>query len=146
MSICDSKNFWAIPKPARIPPQTPPAGGTEAEAGRIHIPSQMFRPAESALVSWIFRKMGSDFFKQTPPAFASADAEATAGGGSLTRLEPETKGLVKKRMTVEEYLEHKPEEEKGDSKQILSILDSEIEVWLRVHWRLSEELFLFWYI
>jgi len=50
MSICDSKNFWAIPKPARIPPQTPPAGGTEAEAGRIHIPSQMFRPAESALV------------------------------------------------------------------------------------------------
>ena len=38
------------PKPARIPPQTPPAGGIEAEAGRIHIPSQMFRPAESALV------------------------------------------------------------------------------------------------
>ena len=38
------------PKPARIPPQTPPAGGTEAEAGRIHIPSQMFRPASSALV------------------------------------------------------------------------------------------------
>ena len=36
--------------PARIPPQTPPAGGTEAEAGRIHIPSQLFRPAESALV------------------------------------------------------------------------------------------------
>ena len=35
------------PKPARIPPQTPPAGGTEAEAGRIHIPSQMFRPASS---------------------------------------------------------------------------------------------------
>ena len=34
------------PKPARIPPQTPPAGGKSAEAGRIHIPSQMFRPAE----------------------------------------------------------------------------------------------------
>ena len=68
------------------------------------------------------------------------------GGGSLTRLEPETKGLVKKRMTVEEYLEHEPEEEKADSKQISSILDSEAEVWLRVHWRLSEELFLFWYI
>ena len=28
---------------ARIPPQTPPAGGKSAEAGRIHIPSQMFR-------------------------------------------------------------------------------------------------------
>ena len=55
------------PKPARIPPQTPPAGGTEAEAGRIHIPSQMFRPAESALVFRVLRKMGSDFFKQTPP-------------------------------------------------------------------------------
>ncbi|MBM2818265.1 MAG: hypothetical protein HW401_855, partial [Parcubacteria group bacterium] len=55
------------PKPARIPPQTPPAGGTGAEAGRIHIPSQMFRPAESALVFRVLRKMGSDFFKQTPP-------------------------------------------------------------------------------
>ena len=55
-----------VPKPARIPPQTPPAGGTGAEAGRIHIPSQMFRPAESALVFRVLRKMGSDFFKQTP--------------------------------------------------------------------------------
>ena len=40
----------AIPKPARITPQTPPAGGKRAEAGRIHSPSQLFRPAESALV------------------------------------------------------------------------------------------------
>ena len=55
------------PKPARIPPQTPPAGGKSVEAGRIHIPSQMFRPAESALVFRVLRKMGSDFFKQTPP-------------------------------------------------------------------------------
>ena len=51
MSYGDSKNFWAIPKPARIPPQTPPAGGNTAEAGRIHIPSQLFRPAESAFLS-----------------------------------------------------------------------------------------------
>ena len=57
----------AIQNPARIPPQTPPAGGTGAEAGRIHIPSQLFRPAESILVSRVLRKMGSDFFKQTPP-------------------------------------------------------------------------------
>jgi hypothetical protein len=49
-------------------------------------------------------------------------------------------------MTVEEYLAHQLEEEKADSKQISSISDSEAEVWLRVHWRLSEELFLFWYI
>ena len=54
------------PKPASIPPQTPPAGGTGAEAGRIHIPGQMFRPAESALVFRVLRKMGSNFFKQTP--------------------------------------------------------------------------------
>ena len=63
-----------VRNPARIPPQTPPAGGKPAEAGRIHIPSQMFRPAESALVFRIFRKMGSDFFKQTPPDFALDEA------------------------------------------------------------------------
>ena len=55
------------PKPVPSPPQTPPAGGKSAEAGRVHIPSQMFRPAESALVFRVLRKMGSDFFKQTPP-------------------------------------------------------------------------------
>src|SRR3990167_11397577 len=49
-----------------MPPQPPPAGGTEAEAGRIHSPSQMFRPASSALVFGVLRKVGSDFFKQTP--------------------------------------------------------------------------------
>ena len=52
---------------AKIHSPQPPAGGTGAEAGRIHIPNQMFRPAESALVFRIFRKMGSNFFKQTPP-------------------------------------------------------------------------------
>ena len=55
------------PKPARIPPQTPPAGGKSAEAGRIHSPRQLFRPAESALVFRVLRKMGSNFLKQTPP-------------------------------------------------------------------------------
>lgn len=49
-------------------------------------------------------------------------------------------------MTVEEYLAHQPEEEIAKSRQNSSILDSEMEVWLRGHWRLSEELFLFWYI
>jgi len=49
-------------------------------------------------------------------------------------------------MTVDEYLAHDPENEKADSKQISSVLDSEMAVWERVHWRLSEELFLFWYI
>jgi len=39
-----------VQNPARIPPQTPPAGGTGAEAGQIHIPSQMFCPAESIYI------------------------------------------------------------------------------------------------
>src|SRR3989344_9545637 len=48
-----AENFFPktpSPNPARIPPQTPPAGGKRAEAGRIHNPSQMFRPAESILI------------------------------------------------------------------------------------------------
>jgi len=32
------------PKPARIPPQTPPAGGKRAEAGQIHSPRQIVSP------------------------------------------------------------------------------------------------------
>ena len=33
-----------VPKPARIPPQTPPAGGKLAEAGRIQNPRQIVSP------------------------------------------------------------------------------------------------------
>ena len=33
-----------VQKPARIPPQTPPAGGKSAEAGRIHSPRQIVSP------------------------------------------------------------------------------------------------------
>ena len=40
-----------VQKPARIPSQTPPAGGKRAEAGRIHSPSQLSRPAESIQIS-----------------------------------------------------------------------------------------------
>jgi len=54
--------------------------------------------------------------------------------------------LVTKRMTVDEYLAHQPEEEKADSKQISGLLDSEAEVWSRVWWRLLDEQFLGWYI
>src|SRR3989339_2117089 len=32
------------PKPARIPPQTPPAGGKSVEAGRIHSPRKIVSP------------------------------------------------------------------------------------------------------
>jgi hypothetical protein len=44
MSIGDSKIFLANPKPARILPQTPPAGGKTAEAGRILSPRQIVSP------------------------------------------------------------------------------------------------------
>ena len=37
------------PKLARIPPQTPPAGGKSAEAGQIQNPRKIVCPAESAL-------------------------------------------------------------------------------------------------
>ena len=86
------------PKPARIPPQTPPAGGTEAEAGRIHIPSQMFRPAESALVFRVLRKMGSDFFKQKPLLRSSLMLGATKYKHLYNYLS--TKNEVKRRSVL----------------------------------------------
>src|SRR3989338_2768267 len=39
-----SEKDLANPKPARIPPQTPPAGGKSAEARRIHSPRQNVSP------------------------------------------------------------------------------------------------------
>ena len=58
------------PKPARIPPQTPPAGGKSAEAGRISFPpDKLFRPAESVLIVWILLEIVSNFVQQTPPKF-----------------------------------------------------------------------------
>ena len=35
-----------VQKPARIPPQTPPAGGKKAEAGQFHSPRKIVCPAE----------------------------------------------------------------------------------------------------
>jgi len=45
-----------VQKPARIPPQTPPAGGKKAEAGQFHSPRKIVCPAESKLVCRIFVK------------------------------------------------------------------------------------------
>ncbi len=48
------------PKPARIPPQTPPAGGKSAEVLRIRIPRKLFRKTESAF----FRFPRQDCFQK----------------------------------------------------------------------------------
>jgi len=56
-----------VQKPARIPPQTPPAGGTEAEAGQFHSPRKIVCPAESKLIFRIFLKKCSNINQKTPP-------------------------------------------------------------------------------
>ena len=58
-----------VQKPARIPPQTPPAGGKSAEAGQIQNPRKIVCPAESKLVFRIFVKKCSNFVQKTPPKF-----------------------------------------------------------------------------
>ena len=56
-----------VQNPARIPPQTPPAGGKKAEAGQFHSPRKIVCPAESKLVFRIFVKNCSNFVQKTPP-------------------------------------------------------------------------------
>ncbi|PIR40260.1 MAG: hypothetical protein COV33_00705 [Candidatus Zambryskibacteria bacterium CG10_big_fil_rev_8_21_14_0_10_34_34] len=61
----------AVQNPARIPPQTSPAGGKSAETERIHSPRKIVRPAdlsavaleeaESKLVFRILLKKSSSF-------------------------------------------------------------------------------------
>jgi len=61
-----------VQKPARIPPQTPPAGGKKAEAGQFHSPRKIVCPAESKLV---FVKKCSNFVQKTPPSFTFSEIE-----------------------------------------------------------------------
>jgi hypothetical protein len=58
-----------VQKPARIPPQTPPAGGKKAEVGQFHSPRKIVCLAESKLVFRIFVKKSSNFVQKTPPIF-----------------------------------------------------------------------------
>ena len=60
-----------VQNPARIPPQTPPAGGKKAEAGQFHSPRKIVCPAESKLVFRIFVKKCSNFVQKTPPCTRS---------------------------------------------------------------------------
>src|SRR3989338_2839905 len=58
-----------VQKPARIPPQTPSAGGMEAEAGQFHPPRKIVCPAESKLVFRVLLKKSSNINQKTPPIF-----------------------------------------------------------------------------
>lgn len=59
-----------VQKPARIPPQTPPAGGKKAEAGQFLFLRKIVCHAESKLVFRIFVKKCSNFVQKTPPSSA----------------------------------------------------------------------------
>ena len=53
-------------RPARIPPQTPPAGGTEAEAWRIHSPRQIVSPCRVRISSFNHLDFARNSFELCP--------------------------------------------------------------------------------
>ena len=63
-----SANFKkeVIPKPARIPPQTPPAGGKSAEAGRIRNPRQIVSPCRVLFSSFNHLDFARNSFELCP--------------------------------------------------------------------------------
>ncbi len=54
------------PKPARIPPQTPPAGGKSVEAGRIHSPRQIVSPCRVLFNSFNHLDFARNSFELRP--------------------------------------------------------------------------------
>ena len=54
------------PKPARIPPQTPPAGGKSAEAGRIHSPRHIVSPCRVRISSFNHLDFARNSFELCP--------------------------------------------------------------------------------
>ena len=54
------------PKPARIPPQTPPAGGKRAEAGRIRNPRQIVSPCRVLFSSFNHLDFARNSFELCP--------------------------------------------------------------------------------
>src|SRR3990167_3991334 len=54
------------PKPARIPPQTPPAGGKRAKAGRIHSPRQIVSPCRVHFSSFNHLDFARNSFELCP--------------------------------------------------------------------------------
>jgi len=59
------------PKPARIPPQTPPAGGKSAEAGRIRNPRQIVSPCRVLCSSFNHLDFARNSFELCPTNTAS---------------------------------------------------------------------------
>ncbi len=55
-----------VPKPARIPPQTPPAGGKSAEAGRIQNPRQIVSPCRVLFSSFNHLDFARNSFELCP--------------------------------------------------------------------------------
>ncbi len=60
------KKFEFISKPARIPPQTPPAGGKTAEAGRILSPRQIVSPCRVLFNSFNHLDFARNSFELCP--------------------------------------------------------------------------------
>jgi len=54
------------PKPARIPPQTPPAGGKSVEAGRIRNPRQIVSPCRVHFISFNHLDFARNSFELCP--------------------------------------------------------------------------------
>ena len=69
--------FWIS---ARIPPQTPPAGGKRAEAGRIHSPRQIVSPCRVRISSFNHLDFARNSFELCPTNTAVLSAEKDCGG------------------------------------------------------------------
>ena len=69
-----AENFFPktpSPKPARIPPQTPPAGGKSAEAGRTHSPRHIVSPCRVHFISFNHLDFARNSFELCPTNTAS---------------------------------------------------------------------------
>ena len=69
-----AENFFPktpSPKPARIPPQTPPAGGKSAEAGRIRNPRQIVSPCRVLFSNFNHLDFARNSFELCPTNTAS---------------------------------------------------------------------------
>ena len=65
LSISEKK-LESVRKPARIPPQTPPAGGKSAEAGRIQNPRQIVSPCRVLFSSFNHLDFVQNIFELCP--------------------------------------------------------------------------------